>query len=77
MCLLIVVRGRFAGHPIVVAGNRDERRDRKASPPGLWVGERRRVLSPRDRVAGGTWLGVNDLGAFAGLTNIALSLIHI
>lgn len=71
MCLLIVLRGRFETHPIVVAGNRDERRDRRASPPGLWVGHRRRVISPRDRTAGGTWLAVNDRGLFAGLTNVA------
>jgi hypothetical protein len=71
MCLLIVLRGRFASHPIVVASNRDERTDRKASPPGLFVGHRHRMISPRDRQAGGTWLAVNDRGLFAGLTNIA------
>lgn len=71
MCLLILLRGLHETHPIVVASNRDEHFDRKAAPPGLWVGERRRVLSPRDRRAGGTWLGVNDRGLFAGLTNIA------
>lgn len=71
MCILIVLRGRHADHPLVVAGNRDERTDRPASPPGLWVGSGRRVLSPRDRRAGGTWLGVNDRGLFAGLTNVA------
>ncbi|MCR9247084.1 MAG: NRDE family protein [bacterium] len=71
MCLLLVLRGRFDGHPLVVGGNRDERTDRKAAPPGLFVGDRRRILSPRDRVAGGTWLAVNDRGAFAGITNFA------
>jgi hypothetical protein len=71
MCILIVLRGRHAEHPLVVAGNRDERTDRPASPPGLWVGAARRVLSPRDRRAGGTWLGVNDRGVVAGLTNVA------
>ncbi len=70
MCLLIVLRGRFATHPVLVASNRDERTDRKASPPGLWVGDRARVLSPRDRERGGTWLGVNARGLFAGLTNV-------
>jgi hypothetical protein len=69
MCLLIVLRGRFAAHPVVVVSNRDERTDRPASPPGLWVGQRHRVLSPRDRRAGGTWMGINDRGMFAGLTN--------
>lgn len=71
MCILIVLRGFHRDHPIVVAANRDERTDRLASPPGLWVGRRHRMLSPRDRVAGGTWLAVDELGRFAGITNIA------
>jgi uncharacterized protein with NRDE domain len=71
MCILIVLRGLHASHPLLVAGNRDERLDRAASPPGLWIGARRRVLSPRDRVAGGTWLAVDERGAFAGITNAA------
>ncbi len=69
MCLLLVLRGRFASHPVLVAGNRDERTDRKASPPGLWVGQRQRMISPRDREKGGTWLCVGRNGMFAGLTN--------
>lgn len=70
MCSLIVLRGLSADHPLIIAANRDEQTGRKAAPPGIWEGERRRILSPRDRVAGGTWLGVNDLGHFAGLTNV-------
>jgi uncharacterized protein with NRDE domain len=71
MCLLVVLRGFHASHPILVGANRDERSDRASAPPGLWVGERRRILSPRDREAGGTWLAVDDRGRFAGLTNWA------
>lgn len=71
MCLLIVLRGMHRSHPVVVGGNRDERIDRKAAPPGLWVGERHRLLSPRDRVAGGTWLAIDERGRFAGITNFA------
>jgi hypothetical protein len=71
MCLLIVLRGFHADHPLVVAANRDERTDRMAAPPGLWVGERRRLLSPRDRLAGGTWLAIDDRGRFCGITNLA------
>lgn len=71
MCLLIVLRGFHEDYPVLVASNRDEYLARKASPPGLWVGERRRVISPRDRKAGGTWIGVNDRGMFAGITNVA------
>lgn len=71
MCILILLRGLHREHPIVVGGNRDERTDRKAAPPGLWVGEHHRVLSPRDRVAGGTWLAIDERGWFAGITNLA------
>jgi uncharacterized protein with NRDE domain len=70
MCSLIVLRGLSVDHPLIIAANRDEQTGRKAAPPGIWEGERRRILSPRDRVAGGTWLCVNDLGHFAGLTNV-------
>jgi len=71
MCILIVLCDVDPEYPIVVAGNRDELRRRGASPPGLWVGERHRVLSPRDRLAGGTWMAVGDQSMFAGLTNFA------
>ncbi len=71
MCILIVMRGFHAEHPLVLAGNRDERTDRKSAPPGLWHGQRRRILSPRDRQAGGTWLAIDDRSAFAGITNLA------
>lgn len=70
MCLLITLVGVDPDHPIIVASNRDERRDRPSAPPGLFVGEKRRILSPRDREAGGTWIGVNDRGLFVGLTNL-------
>jgi hypothetical protein len=71
MCSLIVLRGFDAEYPVIAAANRDERVDRAASPPGLWVGQRRRVLSPRDRLAGGTWLAVGDGLRLAALTNLA------
>lgn len=71
MCLLILIRRPDAEYPLVVASNRDEARSRLAAPPGLHVGERKRMLSPRDRARGGTWMAVNEDGMFAGLTNVA------
>ena len=71
MCLLVVMVGCDPEYPIVVASNRDERKDRKAAPPGLFVGKTRRLLSPRDREKGGTWLAVGEHGLFAGITNVA------
>ncbi len=71
MCSLIVLLGVDPEFPILVGANRDEQRRRPSSPPGLFVGQRRRILSPRDQQAGGTWMGVNDALWFAGITNIA------
>jgi uncharacterized protein with NRDE domain len=71
MCLLIVIAGLDPDYPILAAGNRDELRARPSAPPGLFVGERHRMLSPRDKLAGGTWMAVNDAGMFAGLTNLS------
>ena len=71
MCLLILFRDVDPNFPLLVASNRDEHRERRASPPGLFVGRRHRMLSPRDRRAGGTWMAVSDTGGFAALTNLA------
>ena len=69
MCTLIVFHHCFADAEFVIAANRDEYLDRPAEPPAprFWHG--RMVLAPRDARAGGTWLGTNDAGVFAGLTN--------
>jgi uncharacterized protein with NRDE domain len=75
MCLLIVLVASDPAWPLIVGSNRDEVRERQASPPGLWLGERRRVLAPRDRRAGGTWIGINDRGLFAGLTNLGAHVV--
>lgn len=68
MCLILVAWRAHPDFPLVVAANRDEffaRPTARAAwwsePPGLFAG--------RDLQAGGTWLGVNREGAFAGLTN--------
>lgn len=55
---------------MAVAANRDELLSRAASPPRLLPGPPR-ILAPRDEVAGGTWLGLNEHGLFVGITNRA------
>jgi hypothetical protein len=71
MCSLIVLAGFDPDYPLFVAANRDEFLDRRSAPPGLRVGARRRRLAPRDLQAGGTWIGVDEDGRFAALTNLA------
>lgn len=66
MCTLVVASHVFRDRPLVVVANRDEQLDRASSPPLRWD---QGFFAPRDEVAGGTWLGVNDHGVFVGITN--------
>lgn len=66
MCTLVVAAHVLSDRPLVVVANRDEQLDRASSPPFRWPDG---FFAPRDEVAGGTWLGVNDHGVFVGITN--------
>jgi len=67
VCTLTVAWQTFDA-PVVVAANRDERYDRPARPPAVHEGERR-FVAPVDEEAGGTWIGYNEDGVIAALTN--------
>jgi uncharacterized protein with NRDE domain len=56
-------------YPVAILSNRDEAYDR---PSGGWDwrGEQGRIFAPTDLQAGGTWIGFNDRGVVAALTNI-------
>jgi uncharacterized protein with NRDE domain len=69
VCLLVVCSRAVPGFPLVVAANRDERLDRPATAFTVFREREPRILGGRDELAGGTWLGVNDRGVVAGLTN--------
>lgn len=68
MCTFILAWRVFDGEPVVVAANRDERLDRPSSPPAVFD-EDPRIVAPRDEEAGGTWLGYNEHGVLAAVTN--------
>ncbi len=69
MCTIIAAIDVWPDRPLVIAANRDERLDRPSEGPTVRAIRGRPVLAPRDRIAGGTWLGVNDAGLFVGVTN--------
>ncbi|MFV0307532.1 MAG: NRDE family protein [Desertimonas sp.] len=70
MCLLVVLSRVVDGQPLIVAANRDERRDRPAIPMTRLDGAGSpAILGGRDEVGGGTWLATNAAGVVAGLTN--------
>lgn len=72
MCTLIVAHRRIPGRPLVVAANRDEYLDRPSEGPRVRETRAGRVLAPLDLRAGGTWLGLNERGVFAALTNLRI-----
>lgn len=68
MCSIILATRLFAGTPIVVGANREERWDRPARPPAH-LDATPPVFAPRDVEAGGTWIGTNAAGLLAAITN--------
>lgn len=69
MCTVILGYQLSDDTPILLGANRDERLDRTAE--GFKLRERAgvRQLSPRDLKAGGTWIGINQYGVIAAITN--------
>lgn len=68
MCTLHLFFRVFPEAPVLLAANRDELLDRRWEGPG-WLSRVPRIFGPRDLVSGGTWLGVNEAGLTAALTN--------
>ncbi|WP_092815593.1 NRDE family protein [Halopenitus malekzadehii] len=69
MCTLALAWHVFPGTPIAVGANRDEQLDRPAEPPQLRPDRSPAVIAPRDREAGGTWMGLTETGLYVLLTN--------
>ena len=68
MCTLTLGWRVFDDAPVVVAANRDELLERRSEPPAVVEGDPA-VLAPRDAEAGGTWIGYNEHGLLAAITN--------
>ena len=69
MCLVFVALGVVPGHPLVLAGNRDEAHSRPTAPLAEWP-DAPGVVAGRDLTAGGTWLGAAHGGRWATVTNV-------
>jgi len=68
MCLIIVAWQYHPEYPLIVAANRDEYYDRPTAPAHIWK-QPNELLAGRDLTGGGTWLGINNTGRFAAVTN--------
>jgi uncharacterized protein with NRDE domain len=69
MCTLVILRRPDHLWPVVIGANRDEMIGRPAAAPGRHWPDRPEIVAGLDRLAGGSWLGVNDWGVAAAILN--------
>lgn len=69
MCSVIILFRPAHDWPLIIAANRDEMVDRPWDPPGRHWPDRPYAVAGRDRLAGGSWMGVNDHGVVAAILN--------
>lgn len=70
MCTVLIAYRSHPASQLIVAANRDEFFGRPATGPIVLRREPMLAIGGRDLVHRGTWLGLNDRGFFAALTNI-------
>jgi len=68
VCLIVLAKDLHRDYELIVAANRDEYYARPTSPLAAW-GTRPEIYAGRDLEGGGTWMGINEQGYFAALTN--------
>jgi uncharacterized protein with NRDE domain len=68
MCVIAIGWRAFADAPVVIWSNRDELVSRPTAPLARWS-EQPEIVAGRDLREGGTWLGVQNNGRFAAITN--------
>lgn len=71
MCLIAFAIGAHADLPLLIAANRDEFFERPTAALNRWrLSDNTAVIAGRDLREGGTWLGMNESGRVAMLTNV-------
>ncbi len=68
MCLILLAYHAHSDVDLLIAGNRDEFYGRASAPPGVF-GRDPLIHAGRDLEAGGSWMGRNEHGMAAALTN--------
>ena len=69
MCTVVLLRRPGHDWPLIIAANRDEMADRPSAAPSRHWPDRDNVTAGLDKLAGGTWIGVNDDGVVAAALN--------
>ena len=68
MCLIVCNIHKNRHYPVIVGANRDEYYERPSQPPQV-LNDRPKIIGGYDVRKGGTWLGVNEYGLVAAITN--------
>lgn len=68
MCLIVFAYKYHPQYPLILAGNRDEFHRRPTQKLHVWDGNPN-ILAGKDLKEGGTWLGINQHGKMAAVTN--------
>jgi uncharacterized protein with NRDE domain len=68
MCLILLAVDAHADYKLILAANRDEFYVRPTAAADFWT-DYPDILGGRDRMAGGTWLGISKGGKLAAITN--------
>jgi uncharacterized protein with NRDE domain len=69
MCTLAILRRPDHVWPVIIGVNRDEMIGRPAASPARHWPDRPEIVAGLDRLAGGSWLGINDWGVAAAILN--------
>ncbi|HIB65987.1 MAG TPA: NRDE family protein [Phycisphaerales bacterium] len=68
MCIALLAKDVHPRYPLILLANRDEDFARPTRRMSVWETQPR-LLAGKDLVGGGTWLGLNEAGQIALLTN--------
>ena len=74
MCTLLILYRPNNKWPLILAGNRDEMKNRPWLPPGKHWANYNGIIAGKDITAGGSWLGLNNSGLVATVLNRPNSL---
>jgi hypothetical protein len=69
MCTVVLLIRPGHRWPLLLAANRDELLDRPWDPPAAYWPAQPGVIAGRDRLGGGTWMGINRQGVVAAVLN--------
>ena len=69
MCILFLAIQQHPQYPLIICANRDEFHSRATQSAHCWP-PKNEILAGKDLQAGGSWLGCNNKGHFAAITNL-------